>query len=59
MQINMSVLQDYTTDDGAMVLVLADRDALEQEKEKLFMRKSIDRLGKNETGKDCPPPPEQ
>lgn len=59
LQINMSVLEDYTTDEGAMVLVLGDKAALEREKEQLFMRKSIDRLGKNETGKECPPPPEQ
>ncbi|MGE5602126.1 MAG: LCP family protein [Nitrososphaerales archaeon] len=58
MQINMDVLKDYTTDDGAMVLVLDDRAALEQAKELLFMRKPIDELGKNKTGEACPPPPE-
>lgn len=57
LQIGMDVLNNFTTAQGAMVLVLDDRAALEQAKEGLFLRKPLDQLGKSETG-ECPPPPE-
>jgi hypothetical protein len=53
------VMQDYTTKDGAMVLVVGDKAALDAEKEQLFLGKPLEQLGKSEPGKpkQCPPPP--
>jgi LCP family protein required for cell wall assembly len=59
MQIGMSMLKDYVTAEGEMVLVLADPAALASEKEKLFLHKPLEKLGKIESGKECPPPPAQ
>jgi hypothetical protein len=53
------MLKDYVTDKGEMVLILDDPALLEAEKEMLFMRKPLETLGKNESGKECPPPPSQ
>jgi len=54
-----SVMKDYLTDEGAMVLVVKDQAALDKAKEELFFRKTLEELGKSEAGKpkQCPPPP--
>jgi len=57
LQFSMDALDEIITDDGQWVLVVGDRTLLEAEKEKLFMRKALERLGRNETGEACPPPP--
>ena len=59
MQIGMSMLEEYVTANGEWVLTLADPEQLASEKEKLFLRKPLEALGKNETGKECPPPPSE
>jgi LCP family protein required for cell wall assembly len=58
MQIGMKMLKDHVTEKGEMVLILDDPALLEAEKEMLFMRKPLESLGKNESGKECPPPPQ-
>jgi LCP family protein required for cell wall assembly len=56
-QVGMSMLKETVTESGEWVLVLADPAALTAEKEKLFLHKPLEKLGKNESGKECPPPP--
>jgi LCP family protein required for cell wall assembly len=58
-QVGMSMLKETVTDSGEWVLVLADPAALAAEKEKLFLHKPLEKLGKNESGQECPPPPER
>ena len=53
----MKMLKDHVTEKGEMVLILDDPALLETEKEMLFMRKPLESLGKNESGKECPPAP--
>jgi hypothetical protein len=50
---------DFLTDQGAEVLVVKDKAALDKAKEELFFRKTLEELGKSEPGKptQCPPPP--
>jgi LCP family protein required for cell wall assembly len=54
-----SVMKDFLTDQGAEVLVVKDKAALDKAKEELFFRKTLEELGKSEAGKpkQCPPPP--
>jgi polyisoprenyl-teichoic acid--peptidoglycan teichoic acid transferase len=58
-QIGMSMLSETVTDSGEWVLTLSDPAALAAEKEKLFLHRPLEKLGKNESGKECPPPPSQ
>lgn len=58
LQFSMNALKEYVTDQGEWVLAVDNPAVLEAEKEKLFMRKPLERLGKNEGGEACPPPPE-
>ncbi len=44
----MDALDEIITDDGQWVLVVGDRTVLEAEKEKLFMRKALERLGSHD-----------
>ena len=57
-QIGMNVLSEKVTDSGEWVLVLSDPAALAAEKEKLFLQRPLETLGKNASGKECPAPPE-
>ena len=59
MVFSTSALKDFVTDEGAMVLVVKDKAALDKAKEELFFRKTLEELGKSEPGKpkQCPPPP--
>jgi LCP family protein required for cell wall assembly len=57
-QIGMSMLSETVTANGEWVLTLSDPAALAAEKEKLFLHKPLEKLGKNESGKECPPPPQ-
>jgi LCP family protein required for cell wall assembly len=59
MVFSASALKDVVTDEGAMVLVVKDKAALDKAKEELFFRKTLEELGKSEAGKpkQCPPPP--
>jgi hypothetical protein len=54
----MSMLSETVTANGEWVLTLSDPAALAAEKEKLFLHKPLEKLGKNESGKECPPPPQ-
>lgn len=53
------IVKDFTTEKGEMVLVIGDRAELEARKERLFLGKPLEQLGRSEPGKpkECPPPP--
>ncbi len=53
------IVTDFTTERGEMVLVIGDREELEARKERLFLGKPLEQLGRSELGKpiECPPPP--
>jgi len=57
LSLNMEVLKNHVNEAGASLLIVGDRELLEEKKEQLFMQKPLERLGKNEEGKECPPPP--
>ena len=57
LQFTTKSLSDYVTPNGEWVLAITDPAALAAEKEQLFLHKPLEKLGKNETGKECPPPP--
>jgi LCP family protein required for cell wall assembly len=54
-----SVVKDFVTEDGAMVLLIGDRNLLETEKERLFLQKPLAPRVAGESGESivCPPPP--
>ncbi|MCX6030324.1 MAG: LCP family protein [Chloroflexi bacterium] len=49
-------LDYFVTEEGAWVLVLRDRDKLDEEKAQLFSAQPLAQLGQQEPG-GCPPPP--
>ena len=57
LQFSMNALEEIITEKGEWVLAIGDPAALQAEKEKLFLRKPLEKLGRNETGEACPPPP--
>ena len=57
LSLNMEVLTNHVNEAGASLLIVGDRELLEKKKEMLFMQKPLEKLGKNEEGKECPPPP--
>ena len=57
LSLNMEVLKNHVNEAGASLLIVGDRELLEKKKEMLFMQKPLEKLGKNEEGKECPPPP--
>jgi LCP family protein required for cell wall assembly len=57
LQFTTKSLSDYVTEKGEWVLAITDQQALAEEKEMLFLRKPLEKLGQNESGKECPPPP--
>lgn len=57
LQFSMNSLQETITDKGEWVLAIGDQAALAAEKEKLFLRKPLETLGKNASGEACPEPP--
>ena len=57
LSLNMEVLKNHVNEEGASLLIVGDRELFEKKKEMLFMQKPLERLGKNEEGKECPPPP--
>jgi LCP family protein required for cell wall assembly len=50
-------LEHFITEEGAWVLVIRDREALEEEKAAIFQAAPLSQLGKNTAGGECPPPP--
>jgi hypothetical protein len=53
----MNALEEIVTEKGEWVLAVGDPAALQAEKEKLFLRKPLEDLGKKQAGKECPAPP--
>jgi anionic cell wall polymer biosynthesis LytR-Cps2A-Psr (LCP) family protein len=56
-QFTMNALKETVTAKGEWVLAVGDQAALQAEKEKLFLRKPLEDLGKKQADKECPAPP--
>ncbi len=56
-QFSMNALEEIVTQKGEWVLAVGDQAALQAEKEKLFLRKPLEDLGKKAADKECPAPP--
>ncbi len=56
-QFSMNALEEIVTAKGEWVLAVGDQAALQAEKEKLFLRKPLEDLGKKAADKECPAPP--
>ncbi len=59
LSLDRDVLDNFDNPAGASLLIIGDKELFERKKEQLFMQKPMERLGKNEAGKECPPPPSQ
>jgi LCP family protein required for cell wall assembly len=53
---SIEVLDYFVTEEGAWVLVISDREKLEEEKAQLFSARPLAQLGQQEDG-ECPPAP--
>jgi LCP family protein required for cell wall assembly len=56
-QFSLNAIEEIVTDKGEWVLGVTDPAVLQAEKEKLFLRKPLEELGKKAADKECAPPP--
>ncbi len=58
-QFSMNALNETITEKGEWVLAVGDQAALQAEKEKLFLRKPLEEVGRKQADKACPTPSAQ